>query len=97
MNEAQLRDRLARTFAGSRDECHIVTRQIIDLQHAGRYRESHSRELTVDHIIDELQEAPDGSLVERWNWWIGALELAHGGFRQFRVDRWEARNAEDSI
>lgn len=29
-------------------------------------------------------------LADRWNWWIGALELAHGGFERFAVRSWRA-------
>ena len=35
-----------------------------------------------DHAPD------DHGLVERWNWWMGALELAYGGYRQFGVNRY---------
>ena len=43
-------------------------------------------ELTVDAVIDNLEDAPeDYDLAERWNWWLDSLELSHGGYKRFRV------------
>lgn len=43
--------------------------------------------LTVEELIGHLADAPDDcSLPERWNWWLGALETAYGGYRRFQID-----------
>jgi len=35
-------------------------------------------------VIDHLGDAPDGSsLVERWNWWLGALDAAYGDYYDY--------------
>jgi len=40
----------------------------------------------VPGVIDHLGDAPDGSsLVERWNWWLGALDAAYGDYDYFTV------------
>lgn len=45
------------------------------------------RSLTVEELIGHLADAPDDcSLPERWNWWLGALETAYGGYRRFQID-----------
>ncbi|PSQ22630.1 hypothetical protein BRD04_04230 [Halobacteriales archaeon QS_9_67_17] len=30
-------------------------------------------------------------LTERWNWWLGSLEAAHGNYARFQVRRWQER------
>jgi len=64
----------------------VVARQARDLADSGQVAEDLGFELTVDAVLSELDDAPaDHSLVERWNWWIGSLELSHGGYEQFQV------------
>ena len=34
----------------------------------------------------DLADAPDESgVADRWNWWLGALDAAYGGYREFEV------------
>lgn len=90
MNRELLDGRLRQVFGGTDAERRVVTRQAVDLHDSGRYAEVRGVELAVDDVVSELREAPDDhGLVERWNWWVGALELAHGGYDRFRIHRWE--------
>ncbi len=89
MDRRQLEINLAGAFDAPDGKCRAVARAAGDLADSGRYQEDVGADLTVDHVIEELQDAPDDhDLVERWNWWIGSLELAYGGYDQFRVLRW---------
>lgn len=83
---------LAEAFDGEPAERRVVVRQAMDLVDAERWAETHDgTALTVDRIVAELDQAPDGDgLAERWNWWIGSLELAHGEFERFGVRRWQS-------
>ena len=81
--------RLRQTFDASDGERRVVLREALDLHDDGRYADTHGAELTVEDVLDTHHEAPeDLGLVERWNWWVGALELAHGGYEAFRVRRY---------
>jgi hypothetical protein len=63
-----------------------VVRQAGDLADSGRYADDIGADLSVDVIVSNLQDAPDGySLVERWNWWVGSLDLSYGGYQRFHV------------
>ena len=83
---------LAEAFDASPAERRVVVRQAVDLADAGRWAETHDGEaLTVERVVAELEQAPEGEgLADRWNWWLGALEVAHGGFERFSVRRWTA-------
>ncbi|MFT4880422.1 MAG: hypothetical protein ACI9HI_000417 [Salinirussus sp.] len=84
MDRETLEGRLATEFgeAGLR----AVSRQARDLADSGRVAEDLGFELTVDAAVSNLRDAPDDhTLVERWNWWVGALDLSHGGYLRFRV------------
>jgi len=71
--------------AGDRP-AHVVARQARDLADAGQIESDLDHELTADRIVANLRDAPsEYSLVERWNWWLGALELSHGGYERFRI------------
>ncbi|WP_436936227.1 hypothetical protein [Halovenus marina] len=86
MDRARLADALASSFDGSDSIRRAVTRQARDLDDVGWIERDLGYELTVDAVISNLDDAPDEySLAERWNWWIGSLELSHGGYDQFRV------------
>jgi len=75
-------------FEGSEETRHVVARQARDLADSGRFAEDFGAELTVETLLEELADAPDGhGLAERWNWWIGSLETSHGGYHEFRVRR----------
>jgi hypothetical protein len=45
----------------------------------------------VDEIVENLQDAPDESVANRWNWWMGALEVAYGGYAEFQLRRYEKK------
>lgn len=63
-----------------------VTRQARDLADSGQIAEDLGAPLSVETVLANIDDAPDGhSLVERWNWWLGALDLSHGGYERFRV------------
>ena len=87
-------------------ERRVVARSAGDLADSGRYAADKGVELTPQHIVDQLADAPDehpqgGSpterervgLVERWNWWMGALDTAHGGYDRFTVRAWHEDEA----
>ena len=70
------------------NERRVVARQAGDLADSGAYDADAGVALTPQAIVSNLAEAPDDhGLVERWNWWMGALDLAHGGYERFRVRR----------
>jgi hypothetical protein len=85
------RDRLVRLldeeFGGNERALRTVSRQARDLADSGRIGDAIGYELTEESVVANLQDAPsDHSLIERWNWWIGSLELAYGGkYQRFRV------------
>jgi hypothetical protein len=84
MDREELQARLATEFGevGLR----TVSRQARDLAASGRVAEDLGFEVTVETVVSNLQDAPDDhTLVERWNWWVGALDLSHGGYLRFRV------------
>jgi hypothetical protein len=92
MDRDALDRRLAETFGGEPAERRVVVRQALDLADARRWAETHDDEpLTADQVVDELEQAPSGQgLADRWNWWIGSLEVAFGDFERFAVRRWRA-------
>ncbi|MFB6299690.1 MAG: hypothetical protein ABEH65_05460 [Halobacteriales archaeon] len=88
MNRELLSIRLEKVFGATATERRVVVRQAGDLYDSGKYRADHDSRLTVDVIIANLSEAPDDyDLVERWNWWIGAMDLAHEGYQPFLIRR----------
>ncbi|MFA9425749.1 hypothetical protein [Natronorubrum sp. A-ect3] len=81
----RLESRLCEEFGGTTGESRVVVRQAVDLADSGRYQADVGATLTTDAVIEELSDAPDGTPPERWNWWIGSLELAYGGYGQFGI------------
>jgi hypothetical protein len=82
----QLLSELEAAFDGPEHARHIVARQARDLADSGRLQEDMDIELTAETVVSNLEDAPDEySLVERWNWWIGSLDLSYGGYRRFSV------------
>lgn len=81
---------LAEAFDAEPSEQRVVLRQALDLADAGRWAETHDDvALTPEQVVTELEQAPAGEgLADRWNWWIGSLEVAYGGFERFAVRRW---------
>ncbi|UPM42043.1 hypothetical protein [Halocatena salina] len=73
------------TFDPTPGERRVVTRQAIDLHDSGRFEEDTGTELTAEVIVDNLHDAPEDRLADRWNWWIGALTIAYGGYERFQV------------
>lgn len=86
MHRRKLATALQEHFDGDARSCRVVARQAGDLSDAGTYREDAGEALTPELVIEQLGDAPDdGDVVERWNWWIGALELAYGGYERYVV------------
>lgn len=82
------RDRLAAAFDvfdPTPGEQRVVVRQAIDLADSGQFEADTDTELTLDLIVDNLEDAPDERLAERWNWWMGSLTAAYGGYERFQV------------
>ncbi|WP_135667418.1 hypothetical protein [Halorhabdus rudnickae] len=86
MDRDRLETRLVERFDAVPRAARVVARQATDLDDAGRYERDFDAPLTVEIVVANLADAPDEwDLVERWNWWLGALELSHGGYSQFGV------------
>lgn len=80
---------LADTYDASDEALRVVTRQAGDLADSGRLKRDLGVTATPSWLVTELADAPEShDLVDRWNWWVGSLELSHGGYEQFRVQRW---------
>ncbi|WP_336035434.1 hypothetical protein [Halobacterium yunchengense] len=79
---------LRQAFGGSPAERRAVARTAGDLADAGKLEADLGAELTPAFVVEQLGDAPEGSPAERWNWWMGALEASHGGYRRFRVRTW---------
>ncbi|WP_232700307.1 hypothetical protein [Halobacterium wangiae] len=79
---------LRQAFGGTPAERRTVARAAGDLVDAGKLEDDLDVELTADVVLEQLSDAPEGTPAERWNWWMGALEASHGGYRQFRVTAW---------
>ncbi|MFB6267395.1 MAG: hypothetical protein ABEI31_07030 [Halodesulfurarchaeum sp.] len=89
MNREVLEHRLERAFPGSAPERRAVSRMAADLHDSGMFREDEGHPLSPAVIVEHLRDAPDGRVADRWNWWMGALEHAHGGYVRFQVRAWE--------
>jgi hypothetical protein len=91
IDRERLDDALERAFDGDEGERRAVVRAAGDLADSGRLAADRGAELTVESVVRELADAPEGSSVsERWNWWIGALAVAYGdAYAQFGVRRYE--------
>ncbi|WP_181686359.1 hypothetical protein [Halorhabdus salina] len=86
MDRQRLQARLIERFEIDPDVARIVAREAADLADRGVYAADFDEPLRVEIVITNLADAPEGStLVERWNWWLGALELSHGEYQRFRV------------
>ncbi|MFC3478017.1 hypothetical protein [Halobacterium litoreum] len=80
---------LRQAFGGTPAERRTVARAAGDLADAGKLGADLDAELTAEFVLEHLSDAPKGTPAERWNWWMGALEASHGGYRRFRVTAWE--------
>jgi hypothetical protein len=86
VDRERLERELARHYDASEEVRHIVARQARDLADSGTFADDIGAELTVETVLDNLDDAPSQySLAERWNWWLGSLELSHGGYERFHV------------
>lgn len=86
MDPKRLDVALADEFGGSSAERHVITREARDLADSGKPKRDRGHALTVPDVIQHLSDAPDdSSLVERWNWWMGSLDTAYGGYEHFTV------------
>jgi hypothetical protein len=84
----RLERRLREEFDGSSGAARVVARQAADLADSGRYEADTGTRLTTEVVLEELADAPDGGPPERWNWWIGSLEIAFGGYETFGIRRY---------
>jgi hypothetical protein len=85
-------ERLDEEFGGDAGTRRVVARQARDLADSGQFRRHMDSELTTNVVVENLRDAPaDLALPEKWNWWMGALELAYGGYDRFRVVRWSGK------
>ncbi|WP_254542821.1 hypothetical protein [Halomarina pelagica] len=85
MDRDELERALAEAFDPTPGELRVVCRQARDLADSGRYESDVGAALSPGAVVGNLRDAPDGRLPERWNWWIGSLELAFGGYAAFQV------------
>ena len=64
----------------------VVARQAGDMAEGEQFAADFDAALTVDTIIENLRDAPaEYTLAQRWNWWLGALDISHGGYARFSV------------
>ncbi|ELY94536.1 hypothetical protein [Natrialba taiwanensis] len=84
----QLENRLHDEFSATESQVRVVVRQAIDLAEAGQYEADVGTAVTAAVVVAELGDAPSGTVPERWNWWIGSLELAFGGYERFGIQRY---------
>jgi hypothetical protein len=89
VNRARLEALLRERFDPAPGALRVVVRQATDLAESGTYEADAGRPLTAALVAEHLADAPDEGLVERWNWWVGSLELAYGGYAEFGVRRYE--------
>ena len=85
---------LRQAFGGSPQERRAVARTAGDLADTEQLEADLGVELTPEVVVEELSDAPEKPPAERWNWWMGALQASHGGYRQFRVTAWKRREEE---
>ena len=88
MDAPEIEAALEDAFGGTEAERRVVARQARDLADSGSPAEDRGHPLSVEELIGELEDAPDdSSLSERWNWWVGALDVAYGGYEEFAIRR----------
>lgn len=86
MDYERLDQALADRFGGTAQEREVLCREVRDLVDAAIAADDRGHELTVEEILTHLADAPDGTdLVEKWNWWMGALDIAYGGYERFTI------------
>ncbi|MFD1571458.1 hypothetical protein [Halorubrum laminariae] len=86
MDSRRLERELEDAFDGTQAARRAVARAATDLADSEQPSRDRGHALTVPEVIANLEDAPDGlSVVDRWNWWIGALDVAYGGYDYFSV------------
>jgi len=86
MDRGALERELEAQFGGDEATRRAISRQARDLADSGRIERDFGYEVTVDAVVEHLADASDNhSLVERWNWWVGSLDLSEGGYQRFHV------------
>ena len=86
VDRSKLATTLAEHFDAGETTARIVARQAGDLHDSRQLAYDLDMEVTVESVVAHLEDAPDDhSLIDRWNWWLGALELSHGGYERFKV------------
>ncbi|MFC6974851.1 hypothetical protein ACFQL1_09425 [Halomicroarcula sp. GCM10025709] len=86
MDRTALERELRSAFDAEETTVSVVARQARDMAEGGQFVDDFEAELTPATVVSNLEDAPEGySLVERWNWWLGALDLSHGGYARFSV------------
>jgi hypothetical protein len=86
MDSKRLEVALAERYGGDGSERRVIARQARDLADSGKPESDRDHPLSVTDIIQQLSDAPDdASVIERWNWWMGALDTAYGGYGRFAV------------
>jgi hypothetical protein len=86
-------ERLDEEFGDDSGAQRVVARQARDLADSGKFETDMGRKLTVAVVLENLRDAPEQLVLpEKWNWWMGALELAYGGYDRFRVVRWAGQS-----
>ncbi|WP_313693440.1 hypothetical protein [Halorarum halobium] len=86
MDSRELTTALEREFGGEEPHRRVVARQARDLADAGKLEADRGEPLTAADVVNNMADAPDDKdLVERWNWWLGSLETAYGGYDRFTV------------
>jgi len=85
IDPGRLEVRLRDEFGGTMGQSRVVVRQAVDLADAGKYESDVGTALTNEIVLEELADAPEGTPPERWNWWIGSLEFAYGGYGRFDI------------
>jgi len=94
LDAAALDEALDAAFPGGPNERRAVVRAAVDLADDGRLVRDRGTELAIEMVVEELRDAPDDSVADRWNWWLGALEIAYGGYEPFQVRRYAAEDRE---
>ncbi|MFB6147238.1 MAG: hypothetical protein ABEJ08_06075 [Halobacteriaceae archaeon] len=97
MNRSVLALLLRQSFPDSDvGERRVVARQAGDLADDGRFRDDTGEALAPQRVVEGLSDAPDDRpLVERWNWWMGALDVAHGDYARFAIRQYREEQADD--
>lgn len=86
MDRQRLESEFAELYDVDETTRRVVARQAQDLAHAGRITEDFGFELSVDDVVANLDDAPEEyTLAQGWNWWMGSLDLSHGGYERFYV------------